>query len=64
MPIPREDLQDAQRWAEEDAADEEAELMYQRMCDDATRYAEIAAADAEAEAAYERDDEADDTDIF
>lgn len=64
MNIPHADLYDAQRWAEDAAADEEADLAYQQMCDDATHYAEQAAADAEAEAAYERDDEADDTAIF
>ena len=63
--IPNEDLQDAQRWAEA-AADEEAELRYQRMLEDADRYGEIAAEDAAAEAAYEDIDEREamDTDIF
>ena len=32
--IPREDQQDAQRWAEQAAADEEAELTYRRMLED------------------------------
>lgn len=64
--IPNADRYDAQRWAEDAAADAEAELAYQQMLDDATRYAEHAAADAEAEAATEDLDEAEalDTDIF
>ena len=32
--IPNTELDDAQRWAEEAAADEEAELMYRRMLED------------------------------
>ena len=47
--IPNADLYDAQRWAEEAAADEEAELMYHRMLEDEERRAEQAAADVEAE---------------
>jgi hypothetical protein len=64
--IPNPDLSDAQRWAEDAAADEDAELTYQRMCEDANRYAEMAAAEAEAEAASHALDEADarETDLF
>lgn len=64
--IPNADLYDAQRWADDAAAEAEAELAYQQMLDDATRYAAQAAADAEAEAAYADLDEAEamDTDIF
>lgn len=32
--IPNPDLYDAQRWAEDAAADEEAELLYRRMLED------------------------------
>jgi hypothetical protein len=53
MHIPHEDLQDAQRWAEHAAADEEAELTSRRMLEDAEAHAQRAAEDAEAEHAYE-----------
>ena len=47
--IPNADLDDAQRWAEEAAADEEAELTYRRMLEDEEHRAEQAAAALEAE---------------
>lgn len=64
--IPNPDLYDAQRWAEDAAADEDAELTYRRMLEDDEHRAEQAAADVEAEAAYQALDEADavDTDLF
>jgi hypothetical protein len=52
MDIPNADLQDAQRWAEQAAADAEAELTYRRMLEDAEAHAQRAAEDAEAEHAY------------
>jgi hypothetical protein len=50
------DILNAEYYAEQAAADEEAELQYRRMLedDDDTRYAEQAAADAEAELVYRR----------
>lgn len=47
--IPNADLYDAQRWAEDAAADEEAELTYRRMLEDEEHRAEQAAASIEAE---------------